>query len=493
MSSTRFQAGTIRWTGTHGWKSVALSLCAMMLVALGILSQAWPAAAAEPTAPAQTPSSQPASTADTPNSEPPIAGVSVQAIDHPAPDQADPVVPDAVEAEPAQPESIEAVPGLGRQTYMLVATLDYSAARLDVVETLRWTNLAAAQVSAINLSVIPAHAHAFELTGAVTADGVQVEARFEHYDTNLQVTFSRAVAPGQTVEIVVPFRLVVRANIGALGGRISNERGVLQFGDWFPVWSTVHGFNEVGDSQATWNAETIVLDLTSTHAMHQSAIASTGALQAGASDTHWVFEAHNVRNFAFAVHPEYEAATAQVACDDRIIQVEARTHSGSSARLAQRAVRAVTLFNRLYGCYAQDTLTLAEVGSPWFSMEFPMMVFIGSRVADDPAVIYHEVAHQWWYGMVGNDQMAEPWLDEAFAQFSAQLISGPVAYCSTEDVGQSIYEFTAWEGCDEYVATTYDRGADFLHHLRARMGDDAFFAVTKSIVATHTTNLVTTT
>jgi hypothetical protein len=33
----------------------------------------------------------------------------------------------------------------------------------------------------------------------------------------------------------------------------------------------------------------------------------------------------------------------------------------------------------------------------------------------------HEVAHQWWFGVVGNDQIDEPWLDEALTQYSTML------------------------------------------------------------------------
>ncbi len=26
-------------------------------------------------------------------------------------------------------------------------------------------------------------------------------------------------------------------------------------------------------------------------------------------------------------------------------------------------------------------------------------------------IVVHEVLHQWWYSLVGNDQVNEPWLD----------------------------------------------------------------------------------
>lgn len=33
-------------------------------------------------------------------------------------------------------------------------------------------------------------------------------------------------------------------------------------------------------------------------------------------------------------------------------------------------------------------------------------------------VIAHETAHQWWYSAVGNDEISEPWLDEALTEYS---------------------------------------------------------------------------
>ena len=36
-------------------------------------------------------------------------------------------------------------------------------------------------------------------------------------------------------------------------------------------------------------------------------------------------------------------------------------------------------------------------------------------------VIIHETAHQWWYGLVGNDEYHYPWLDEALTEYSTLL------------------------------------------------------------------------
>ncbi|MCK7481703.1 MAG: hypothetical protein M0C28_34445 [Candidatus Moduliflexus flocculans] len=40
----------------------------------------------------------------------------------------------------------------------------------------------------------------------------------------------------------------------------------------------------------------------------------------------------------------------------------------------------------------------------------PVSVYMESTVA-------HEVGHQWFYHLVGNDQLDDPWLDESLTQF----------------------------------------------------------------------------
>ena len=46
-------------------------------------------------------------------------------------------------------------------------------------------------------------------------------------------------------------------------------------------------------------------------------------------------------------------------------------------------------------------------------MEYPELIFTMPL----PEVIAHEIAHQWWYGLVGDDQYHDPWLDESFASY----------------------------------------------------------------------------
>lgn len=98
----------------------------------------------------------------------------------------------------------------------------------------------------------------------------------------------------------------------------------------------------------------------------------------------------------------------------------------ASLRHARRAVR---LLSRRIGPYDSPELDVVLIrGGPrdrLAGMEYPELVFT-LPIAD---VVAHEVAHQWWYGLVGNNQFAEPWLDESFAQYSHERLYPLTNFC----------------------------------------------------------------
>ena len=54
-------------------------------------------------------------------------------------------------------------------------------------------------------------------------------------------------------------------------------------------------------------------------------------------------------------------------------------------------------------------------------IEYPSMIF---EATPSRSVLVHEVAHMWFYGMVGNSQFRDPWLDEAFASWAEAVVDG---------------------------------------------------------------------
>ncbi|MBQ7466729.1 MAG: M1 family metallopeptidase [Clostridia bacterium] len=88
------------------------------------------------------------------------------------------------------------------------------------------------------------------------------------------------------------------------------------------------------------------------------------------------------------------------------------------------AVKAVTFFNKTFGKYPYATLTIVKAPFVHGGMEYPNLVIISDSITepfDIAKVIVHEVAHQWWYGLVGNNEVTEAWLDESLAEYSTLL------------------------------------------------------------------------
>ena len=133
------------------------------------------------------------------------------------------------------------------------------------------------------------------------------------------------------------------------------------------------------------------------------------------------------RDFALAIG-RLRRRTTQVA------GVKIRVHFGPrvdgarrSLRAARRAVRALSKRLGPLGSSELDVVLFREdLGAGSLAgMEYPELVF-SLPLAE---VVAHEVAHQWWYGMVGNNQFAEPWLDESFAQYSHERLYPGSNFC----------------------------------------------------------------
>jgi aminopeptidase N len=181
------------------------------------------------------------------------------------------------------------------------------------------------------------------------------------------------------------------------------------------------------------------------------------------------------------------------------------------------AAEALAVYEGRFGPYPYTELDVAETaftvaGAPG-GVEFPGIVFISSefyrpgspsRDALD-VVVAHEVAHQWWYGVVGNHPIDEPWLDEALATYASILyIEAAQGRRAAEEVlwSQAVlpYQFARALGQDgplnrsslayvddpqAYQAIVYGKGALFLAQLRELLGDADFNAVLRHHYQAH--------
>ena len=381
------------------------------------------------------------------------------------------------------------------QRYEITATLDVVAGRLDAVEQLQLTNRSPRTIDHVNLAVVPRALGYFEMTEPLTVDGEPVDAEWTT-TINLRVPLEDLGA-GETVEIGLAFGLTLATSPDAFSARLSSENGVLSFGQWFPILSTEHEVYGLGDPQISFNADVIRLDLETTTALPRDAVACPGLESApDATGTSWVCEVTDVRDFSFIVNPRFQLT--ELDASGTAIRVYTETVSGAAT--AELARTALIGLGEAFGAYPWPDLVLAEVGAGGgFSMEYPRAIHLTRGKVADTYVVYHEVAHQWFYAQLGNDQQREPWLDEGFADFSARYLMGiGPDHCSTRPIDSPVFAWEAgpttggdWSSCDGYFHTVFYRSTEFLNGLRAAMGDDAFFAAMQEWIAANRLGMTT--
>ena len=368
------------------------------------------------------------------------------------------------------------------QTYVISGTLDVAAGRLDAVEELEITNRSASTIDHVDLSAVPRALGYFTL-GDVTVDGEPAAMEWTT-GINLRVELD-GLRRGESARLRLAFRLDVSRSPDAFAARTSSDNGVLSFGQWFPIVSIEHDAYGIGDPQISFTAEAIRLELTTTTELPVDAVACPGLTEGGT--TTWTCESENVRDFSFVVNPRFHLTRR----DAGGVDIRVYTETGDGALTADLARHAVIGMSDTFGAYPWPDLVLAEIGSGGgFSMEYPRMIHLTRDKVADPYVVFHEVAHQWFYGQLGNDQQREPWLDEGFADFSARYLMGiGENQCSTRPVNSEVFAWTAdattggdWTSCDGYFHAVFYRGTEFLNAVRAAMGEDSFYGAIRGWV-----------
>lgn len=168
---------------------------------------------------------------------------------------------------------------------------------------------------------------------------------------------------------------------------------------------------------------------------------------------------------------------------------ENRVSETAAENAMDAAAFALAYYNDIYMEYPFDTLVLA--GAAWaaktsLSMEYSGFVTVSMADSVDKMKVYHELAHQWFYFLVGNNEDEEAWLDESFASFSANLCQAAAGDTDTAENWWDFYREIAGrypetklnvpsdEMGTSYMDLCYHRGAWFLKELMDTMGQEDF-------------------
>ena len=208
--------------------------------------------------------------------------------------------------------------------------------------------------------------------------------------------------------------------------------------------------------------------------------------------------ATNVRDFAIVLSPNFKKES----CFYKGVEL-AYFYQKDETPAAHLALvkQCFSYFYEQFGAYPYETYTVVETGFCLGGMEYPALAMIDYRLEDDERVkaIVHETAHQWWYAVVGSNQIENAWQDEGLAEYSAALFfDAHETYGHTEqdlvqeatenyrsyfDVYSRVFGETDTRMTRhlkefiseyEYRSIAYDKGVILFHTLRSAIGGKRF-------------------
>jgi len=221
------------------------------------------------------------------------------------------------------------------------------------------------------------------------------------------------------------------------------------------------------------------------------------------------------REFAVAISDRFEEHETKVdAVTIHLYTLPADNPKVTAEEALQMASEAFEAYVDRFGVYPFTELDVVETGVSIGGYEFPGMVHVQAvRRIHGPLgnyqyLVAHEVAHQWWYGLVGNHFVEEPWLDESLATYATiiylehaegiQVGKNLVDYwkqayglrgAQDPPVNSSALDFRSWGA---YRKTVYTHGALFLNELRQEIGNKKFFELLQRHQEMHRYQMATT-
>ena len=196
------------------------------------------------------------------------------------------------------------------------------------------------------------------------------------------------------------------------------------------------------------------------------------------------FYAEHVEHFAFSCNPDYVYEEGRYGSTVVHVLYLPTDTSWAHGVAVRRTERALAWLDSLYGPYAWPQATALhriEGGGT----EFPMMVMLGGA---GQGLILHEVGHLYTYGMLGNNEWKEGWLDEGFTSFQtlwaeqrwgmAASDGGLQEYILQLDLGgwsqPVVLPAEEYSNYQVYAAMIYLKGQIIYEMLRYVLGEDTF-------------------
>ena len=400
----------------------------------------------------------------------------------------------------ATPSQAALQPELPFSQYSLSAVLDYDLHYLTVEEQITYVNHASTPLPDLLLLVEPnRYTGGFTLKQIAWEDGSPVSG-YTLSGPEFRLPLEQPLQPGASLGLSLSYELNLPQQMAPFG---YTERQA-NLGDWYPYappYIPGEGWLVRADADYGEHLAYDMADFQVEIRLVRPSAATGEPLTVAASALPQIdgetyrYRLAAARNFAWSVSPLYQVQSATVE-DITVTAYSFPFHPAADEPALLGTAKALSAFNELFSPYPHDSLSVVEADF-LDGMEYDGLIFLshafydfypGDQKSNLALIAAHEVAHQWWYGLVGNDQADEPWLDEALSTYSELLFYEKVYPDLTDWWWQNRIYFHKPEGWVDspiyaygpndfypYRNAVYLRGALFLGELRQLMGDQAFF------------------
>jgi len=370
-----------------------------------------------------------------------------------------------------------------------------------------YTNLETAALDQVYFELIPNSGGDYLKVENITVNNLPVDGSLVFQDSALKVDLAEPLLPGGSIKISMDFLETVPETMGGNYGIFIFQENILALDSFFPIIPVYddEGWN-VQDPPR--NADMIYTDAAFFEVQVNAPddlllVASGVAVNVKNEKSRQIvtFAGGPQRDFYLAASPGYQS-DSQKSGEVTITSFYPKEFKESGQLVLETAVKALRVFSQRYGPYPYTELDLASTPMQAGGMEYSGVAAMalglygpGKTASGSPNTVFleyataHEVAHQWFFNQVMNDQLEEPWLDEGFAQYltyiyfldtygstaADQVRSSWEQYWSRVDmepipIGKPASEYAP----NQYTAIIYGRAPLFILEMENKMGSEVF-------------------
>lgn len=385
----------------------------------------------------------------------------------------------------------------------IVITDDFRS--LKAKELIQFTNNETVDLQEIYLQSFPNAFGQFLKIIRSTIAGVETVPELSWNDTAAKFNLAAPLKPGEKITIQLEYELSVPTDSTFSYGLFVYAENILSLYQFIPL-IPVHNQDGWQVHQPDTKGDLTFNDM----AFFEVQVDAPQALNLAASGTQVsqylkdgrrveVFQAGPVRDFYMAGSPDFEANSRNWN-DILITSYASKKLKAASDNILNYAEKALEVYSREFGPYPYDELDL--VSAPMkdaYGMEYSGIVTMSDEIYDPlknpQASTYlefatvHEIAHQWFFNLIGSNQVMEPWLDEGMAQFACKLYYLGKNDGQTENAVKNTW-IQRWQRVQsqpipiglpvssynemQYSAIIYGRAPLFIQALQEKFGQKVF-------------------